>query len=222
VVTKEIADYLTIKKLLEEKKTPFYTFHPKSVKPIKVIIRHLPGNNPAEDIAKELQALGFAVISVRQLTSKRPHAPVSPPLFLITLQRSDKSQEIFQIASLSHVMIKVETYRARTGLTQCYNCQQFGHIWANCKQPPKCVWCGGGHTHKDCPEKDNKQSKPACCNCKLTDGEKPHPSNYRGCKLAKEEMQKRTQKPQAKEQTGMVFTTRRVTHTISFAEAVRG
>jgi hypothetical protein len=190
--------------------------------PIKAVIRHLPGNTPAEDIAKELQALGFIVISVRQLTSKRPQAPVSLPLFLITLPRSDKSQEIFQLTSLSHVMVKVEAYRAQTGLTQCYNCQQFGHIWANCKQPPKCVWCGGGHIHQECPGKEKRGSTPACCNCKLTEREKPHPSIYRGCKLAKEEMQnRRAQKLQAKEPAGRVFSTRLVTPTVSFAEAVR-
>jgi len=65
VVTKGIADYLTIKKHLEEKKIPNYTFHPKSVKPIKPVIRHLPGNTPAENIAKELQTIGFTAISVR-------------------------------------------------------------------------------------------------------------------------------------------------------------
>jgi hypothetical protein len=133
VVTKEMADYLAIKKLLEKKKTPFYTFQPKSVKPIKVVIRHLLGNIPVENITKELQALGFTVISVRQLTSKRPQAPVNLALFLITLPRSGKSQDIFQFTSLSHVIVKVEAYRAQTGLTQCYNCQQFGYIWANCK-----------------------------------------------------------------------------------------
>jgi hypothetical protein len=44
ILTKEIADCLAIKKQLEEKKIPSHTFHPKSVKPIKAIIRHLPGN----------------------------------------------------------------------------------------------------------------------------------------------------------------------------------
>jgi len=222
VVTKEMADYLAIKRYLEQK-IPFYTFHPKSVKPIKAVIRHLPGSIPAEDIAKELQALGFSIISVRQMTSKRLQAPPNLPLFLVTLPRSDKSQEIFQLASLCHVIVKVEAYRAQTGLTQCHNCQQFGHVWANCKQPPKCVWCGGGHLHKECPEKENRDSTPACCNCKLTEGEKPHPSNYRGYKRAKEELQRRrTQKTQTKEPTGRVFSTRLTTPTVSFAEAVKG
>ena len=89
----------------------------------------------------------------------------------------------------------MEAYRARTGLTQCYNCQQFGHVWANCKQPPRCLWCGGDHCHKECPEKENNNSSPSCCNCKLTEGERPHPANFRGSKLAKEEMLRRKSPP---------------------------
>jgi hypothetical protein len=53
------------------------------------------------------------------------------------------------------------------------------------------MWCGGGHLHKDCPEKGSESSTPVCCNCQLAEGEKPHPANYRGYKLAKE-MRKKT------------------------------
>jgi len=222
ITTKDMVDYLAIKKHLEERKISFYTFFSKSLKPIKAIIRQLPGNTPAEDIVKELQSIGFDVISVRQLISRNTQAPINLPLFLVTLPRNDKAQEIFQLSSLNHVIIKVEAYRAQTGLTQCYNCQQFGHIWVNCKQPPKCVWCGGGHLHKECPEKEKENSKPTCSNCKLEEGEKPHPSNYRGCKTAKELQKKKTQLPHAKETTDRVITTRLVTPNVSFAEALKG
>jgi len=67
ITTKDMVDYLAIKKHLEERKISFYTFFSKSLKPIKAIIRQLPGNTPAEDIVKELQSIGFDVISVRQL-----------------------------------------------------------------------------------------------------------------------------------------------------------
>jgi hypothetical protein len=67
---------------------------------------------------------------------------------------------------------------------QRYKCQQFGHVWVNCKQPPCCVWCGGSHPHEECPEKGNAASIPTCCNCKLVDGEEHHPSNYSGYRHA--------------------------------------
>jgi hypothetical protein len=50
LVTKEMADYLAIKELLEEK-TLLY-IPPQSVKQIKAAIKHLPRNTPAEDTAK--------------------------------------------------------------------------------------------------------------------------------------------------------------------------
>jgi hypothetical protein len=87
------------------------------------------------------------------------------PLFLITIPRMSKSQEIVKLASLCHTAIRVESYKPQTGLTQSYNCQKFGHVWAIYKQPPRCVWCGGGHLHKECPERGNAASTPTCCNC---------------------------------------------------------
>jgi hypothetical protein len=84
------------------------------------------------------------------------------------------------------------------------------------------LWCGGGHLHKDCPEKDNVTSTPACCNCQLAEGEKPHPANYRGCKLAKEEMRKRKPQGAPKPTSGRVFSSNPVKPTLSFAAALRG
>jgi hypothetical protein len=116
----------------------------------------------------------------------------------------------------------VEAYRARNGLTQCHNCQQFGHVWANCKQLPRCLWCGGGHLHKKCPEKENKSSTPACCNCRLEEGESPHPAKYRGCRHAKEQLKRKKSQKTPKTTTGRVFTSTPSTPDVSFAAALRG
>jgi hypothetical protein len=131
------------------------------------VIRHLPYTTPAEDISDVLVSLGFDVVSVKQMTSTRRSPPeeskvINLPLFLVTLPRTAKSQEIFRLPSLCHIAIRVEAYRTQNSLTQCHNCQQFGHVWANCKQPPHCLWCGGGHFHKEWPEKGNTTSTSAC------------------------------------------------------------
>jgi hypothetical protein len=47
------------------------------------------------------------------------------------------------------------------------------------------MWYGGGHRNRECPQKENTQSIPSCCNCKLTVEESPHPTKYRGCSYAK-------------------------------------
>jgi hypothetical protein len=149
IVTKEMADFSAIRKYLDNHNLPYFTFFLKSDKPIKAVIRHLPQNTDG------LVSVSFDVICIRQITTTRWTPPegttsINLPLFLVTLPRTAKSQELFHLTCLCHFAIKVEAYKSQNGLTQCYNCQQFGHVWTNCKQ-----WCGGGHLHKECPEKGN-------------------------------------------------------------------
>jgi hypothetical protein len=227
VITRSLADFHSVKSHFDGQHLAYYTFFPKSEKPIKAVIRHLPINTPAEDISDGLVSLGFDVVSVKQMTTTRRSSTEDPnisnqPLFLITLPRTAKSQETFRLPNLCHIAIRVEAYRAQSSLTQCHNCQQFGHVWANCKQPPRCLWCGGGHLHKECPEKGNTASTPACCNCRLAEGEKPHPANYRGCRHAKEELQKKKTQKSPQNTTGRVFTSTPTNPGVSFATALRG
>jgi hypothetical protein len=161
-----MADFQAVKLHFEPNNLSFYSFS-KSENPIKAVIRHLPINTPAEDIAECLGDLSFEVVSVRQLTTTRwslEGTPVTLPLFLVTLPRTTKSQELFKLSNLCHIAIKVEAYSSQNPLSQCYNCQKFGHVWANCKQPPRCLWCGAGHLHRDCPEKGSSSSIPTCSN----------------------------------------------------------
>jgi len=152
----------------EQTNLHYFTSHPKSEEPTKAVIRCLPTDTPAEGISNALVALGFSVISDRHMATNRPvrHGGsqiINRPLFLITVTRNEKSQEIIQLFSGSHI-IKVEAYRARAGLTQCFNCPRFDHLWTNRKQPPRCLWCGGSNLHKHCLDEDNERSTPNCCN----------------------------------------------------------
>jgi hypothetical protein len=67
------------------------------------------------------------------------------------------------------------------------------------------MWYGGGDLHKECPEKGNSSSTLTCCNWKLAEGEKLHPSNYWGCSDAKDEICHRRTQREPKTTTGMVF-----------------
>jgi hypothetical protein len=128
VITKTLADFAAVKSHLETNNLPYFTFYPKYLKPFKAVIRHLPMNTPDEDISEGLMELDFDIISVKQITSnRRSQSEETPtknlPLFLITLPRKAKSQEIFRLTALCHTAISVEAYRARNGLTHCHNCQ---------------------------------------------------------------------------------------------------
>jgi hypothetical protein len=101
IVTKEMANFSAIKKFVENNNLSYYTFYPKWENLIKDVIRHLPQNTPAEDISDGLVSLGFDVISVRQMiTSRRtPEGTntINLLLFLVTLPRTEKSQELFRL-----------------------------------------------------------------------------------------------------------------------------
>jgi hypothetical protein len=56
----------------------------------------------------------------------------------------------------------------------------------------------------------------------LAEEEKAHPANYRGCKHAKEELQRRKAQRTPKITTGRVFSSKRTTPGVSFAAALGG
>jgi hypothetical protein len=95
IVTKNMVDYQSVKTYFESYNLSYYTFYPKSEKPIKAVIRHLPVITPAEDRAEGQVDLGFDVISVKQMSTARSSSEgtthIILPLFLVTLSRTTKS-----------------------------------------------------------------------------------------------------------------------------------
>jgi hypothetical protein len=59
VLTKDIKDFQAVKAHFDQNNLCYFTFFPKSEKPLKAVIRHLPSNTPAEDIAEALLCLGY-------------------------------------------------------------------------------------------------------------------------------------------------------------------
>jgi hypothetical protein len=79
--------------------------------------------------------LGFDIISVKKMSTTRRSqgsSSTSLPLFLLTILRSEKSQDVYKLTSLCYIAIKVELYKSQFALTQCHNCQQFGHVPVAC------------------------------------------------------------------------------------------
>ena len=78
------------------------------------------------------------------------------------------------MCNVTGIVYKVEEFRKPVSVTQCFNCQSFGHLAKNCRSKPKCLICGESHSHKGCPNKEAR--KPKCANCM-----RPHVASYKGC-----------------------------------------
>ncbi|XP_024871180.1 uncharacterized protein LOC112454174 [Temnothorax curvispinosus] len=63
--------------------------------------------------------------------------------------------------------------QAADSVLQCYRCQGFWHMAANCRHLPRCVRCGEPHSVEFCPRPRNN---PICCHCSG-----PHHAGYRQC-----------------------------------------
>jgi hypothetical protein len=113
-----------MKYYLEKNNLHYFTFSPNSEKPISAVFRHLPPDTPTEDISSSLEDLSFNIINMRQMTATRRSSNGQThvealPLFLVTLTRNIKFQQLFKLNRFNHIIIKVKLYRDQTGLKQC-------------------------------------------------------------------------------------------------------
>jgi len=69
---------------------------------------------------------------------------------------------------------------------RCFNCQQYGHSQAMCKNDSTCGRCAGGHSTDSCISPDRR-----CAACK-----EPHAATDRGCPAWRKEMERLKQERQ--------------------------
>ena len=70
-------------------------------------------------------------------------------------------------------------------MTQCFNCQKYGHIGRACRNPAACGHCAGGHQSKECNLETTGQYR-RCAVC----GEKGHEAWSTACKVRLAEKRK--------------------------------
>jgi hypothetical protein len=95
MATREMADYSAVMHHLDAHNVPNYAFDPKSMKPVKAVIRQLPGDTTAKDTSNEVVTLGYSLISVRQMTAILPQPQGGYQTFNVTC--NDKLPDIFKL-----------------------------------------------------------------------------------------------------------------------------
>lgn len=169
--------YRTIVHFLREEKAEFHTFQLNEEKPTRVVLRNLHPSTPTALIKSELEVRLFEVRQVTQVIHRLNKQPL--PLFFIDLEPTDFSQCIYKLESLLHTKIKIEEPHKPKIISQCHNCQAYGHTKSYCGHMPRCVRCGNNHHSSDCP---NSRQDPM--RCALCSGN--HPANYKGCSTYKD------------------------------------
>ncbi|GBO09459.1 Nucleic-acid-binding protein from transposon X-element [Araneus ventricosus] len=159
-------------------RTQGYDFHiiqPVNKRPVKVVIKDLPSRHDPEDIKSYLKdELNFPVEKVTQLSKLRTREPL--PIFLVELQKTPKTKEIYQIKHINYLKVKVEEYRGRRIVNQCFKCNWYHHKANECQSTPRCLKCAQPHETNTCNIKE-KVENPQCINC----GQSGHVASYRGC-----------------------------------------
>jgi len=193
VQLKNADDYRTITKFLDVENIQNHTYLMDRTPVLKAVIKGIPPSTGPEVIEKELQELKLDC-KVKQLRGKNQ---TMSSLFLVTLGKTEQAKEIFSVKRLCHCSVKIESYKKRESLTQCFRCQRFGHTRLTCQISPKCVKCAGDHLAAECLK--SPKSPASCINC---GGQ--HPASYKQCpyylKLKEKSVtQKLKNKPRAKE-----------------------
>lgn len=77
---------------------------------------------------------------------------------------------------------RCELFESGCKLTQCFNCQRYGHVARACRSPTRCSYCGKGHASKDCSSLSDRSMK-GCANCNG-----PHEAWARNCPIREQEI----------------------------------
>jgi len=171
IQTSNLESYWALIHFLKEQEAEFYTYQLKQDKPLRVVIRNLYPTTNVDTIKEELEVRLFEIRRVTNVLHKV--SKISLPLFFVDLESSIKSAKIFHLSSLLHTKIKVEEpYKSKT-ISQCTNCQEYGHTKTYCGYPSRWV-------HQiNCP--NQRSDPPKCALCSSN-----HPESYKGCSIYKD------------------------------------
>ncbi|KAL4092127.1 hypothetical protein QTP88_026686 [Uroleucon formosanum] len=167
--------YRALVQFLRKENAEFHTYQLQEEKPIRVVIRNIHPTTPCELIKEELVLRLFEVRQVTPVLHRLNKTPLPP--FFVDLEPTHHSNEIFQLTSLLHTKIIVEEPHKPKSISQCANCQDYGHT-CYCGYSPRCVRCGNDHHSSSCP--NSRDEPPRCALC-----QENHPASYKDCSIYK-------------------------------------
>lgn len=154
-------DHYEAVKYLKDKDVEYFSYTPKNNRPYKVVLSGLDKTDPIQ-LKNELNKIGLQCIDVkpvfRKISNNREII-----LYIIYFKKGvitiKELREKYK--SINYIRVKW-SYQTKqpNKLTQCYNCQMFGHGSNNCNVKTFCSKCAGPHKTFDC-----KVDFIKCANC---------------------------------------------------------
>ncbi|KAF0711312.1 Uncharacterized protein FWK35_00029576, partial [Aphis craccivora] len=177
IQTSNPESYRILIHFLKDKKAQYHTFQLKEDKPTRAVIRNLHPSTSIDLIKSKLELRLFEVRKVTNVLHKTSKCPL--PLFFVDLEPTHYSNYIFKLSSLLHIKVKVEEPYNPKVISQCLNCQEYGHTRACCGYSARCVRCSAFHSTAECSKARDSPAK-----CALCSGD--HPAIYRSCSVHNE------------------------------------
>lgn len=175
-------DYQIVIQKLCKSKIKYFTYTPTMNKTKKLVLKGLPTVYTLDEIKEDLFSKVSDIVNITLLKSRSFSGTARSQSYLVQLPWSKNVKEVTDnVRFVCNFAIKWEDFVKPRQFcsTQCYKCQQFGHVASNCGYDPRCVKCSLSHESKFCPKMKEEPAK--CANCG-----KNHPASYRGCETHKE------------------------------------
>jgi hypothetical protein len=158
---------------LQSQQIPFHSFTDPSEKSRCFVLKGFYSTH-REDLMTILSSNNVPALKVTDFIRKED--------FVMYIVHFDSS---INVNFLSHnhriidgIAVKWEPLKkTENRITQCYNCQRWGHSSINCGYPTRCVKCVAAHAKGSC-SRTNREGEPECCNCGGS-----HAANHRGCPI---------------------------------------
>lgn len=123
-------------------KFEFFSYADKNVKPYKVLLFGLDEMDPSS-LKTDIIGLGLQCLDVKRVKRTRPNNSVVIFYVIYFTKKSVSLNELRKSYSvINYVKVKWEYQRRNSNqITQCYNCQMFGHGSSQCAVKSYCSIC---------------------------------------------------------------------------------
>lgn len=158
-------------------KYEFFTYATKDEKPYKALLFGLETQDPAI-IKDKLIAKGLQCLDVKIVQKKNNYGTYV--IYVVYFKRKTITMRDLRqnFSVIDYVKVKWDFQMTKINrITQCHNCQMFGHGSSRCRVKTFCAKCAGNHNTTDCNETAVK-----CANCngshKSTDDKCPSKTHF--------------------------------------------